>query len=282
MCCTVVLCDQRTSLCIYFQCNRITGFDHTFCHTADMSDFTAEHFYRIFYTELTLCSADITGISGLSTHSCIEWSLIHKNSTCLTICQCFYDLCLAGQNSYFRIMTETVISDKCSCNGRIDRIINRCICPHIVCYFSCVTCFGTLLFHRCLKTCLINRKSFFFQNFFGQIYRKSICVVQTECIFSGKNFLSFFFHLCLHISQNCKSLIDCLIEFFLFLCQYTENEFFFLFQFRITVFALVDDSFAQFRKEQSVDTKHFTMSCRTTDQTTKYIASALVGRHDTI
>ena len=149
-----------------------------------MSDFTAEHFYRIFYTELALCSADITGISGLSTHSCIEWSLIHKNSTCLTICQCFYDLCLAGQNSYFRIMAETVISDKCSCNGRIDRIINRCICTHIVCYFSCVTCFGTLLFHRCLKTCLVNRKSFFFQNFFGQIYRKSICVVQTECIFS--------------------------------------------------------------------------------------------------
>ena len=179
-------------------------------------------------------------------------------------------------------MAETVISNKCCCNGRINCIINSCICAHVVCYFSCFTCFGTLLFHSRLKAFLIDGKAFLFQNLFCQVYRESVSVVQTECIFSGKNFLSFFFHLCLHVSQDCKSLINGFIEFFLFLCQYTENELFFLFQFRITVFALMDNSLAQFCKEQSIDTKHFSMSCCTTDQTTKYIASALVGRHDTI
>ena len=179
-------------------------------------------------------------------------------------------------------MCQSVISDKLWCHRCINLIVNSCICPHIVCHFTGVTCFYSLLFHRSLKAFFINRISCFFQNFFCQIKWESICVIQFKRIFTGENRLSVCFHLVLHRNKDTESLINCLIKFVFFLCQYFKDKFFFLFQFRISVFWTFNYSRTQFCKEFSINSKKTSMTCRTSYKTAKHITSSLICRHNSI
>ena len=79
-----------------------------------------------------------------------------------------------------------------------------------------------------------------------------------------------------------KSLVDGFVELGLLVVQNVEDEIFFLFKFRISVFGAFDYACGKAGKEQSVNAKQTAMTCCTADQTAQYVASSFVGRHDSI
>ncbi len=231
-----------TKFCIYNQFNFLTGMDHAGYHMSDMSVFTAQKLYGILYLEYAVRSTDLSLIALLTAHRCIERSFLYDNGSCIPIGKCLHDLSLSRHNRNFGSICQILVSDKFRCDGRINLLVNSCICTHVVCHFTGTSGFLSLFFHASLKLVLIIGKSFFFKNLFGQIYRESVSIVKFECIGTGKFLLAVFLHLIHQVRQNGKSLIDGLIEFFFFLCQNLKDKLFLLFQFRISILALIDDS----------------------------------------
>ena len=75
-----------------------------------------------------------------------------------------------------------------------------------------------------------------------------------------------------------KSLVDGFVELGLLVVQNVEDEVFFLFKFRISVFGAFDYACGKAGKEQSVNAKQTAMTCCTADQTAQYVAlPSLVG-----
>ena len=177
MCCTVVLLSVSSCSFIHFQGNSFACGDHTGFHMTYMSEFTAAKLDGVFYYELTVCSFDHTCISDLSTHSCVEWSLLCKDSSFLSFHQGVYDLCLCCKDCYFGIKGKMIVSYEFCCNLYIDIIIYSCVSTHIVCHFTCRTCFVSLLFHTFLEACLVNIISFFLKDLFCKIHRESVSII---------------------------------------------------------------------------------------------------------
>ena len=142
-----------------------------------------------------------------------------------------------------------------------------------------------LLFFLCLfKAFLVISQTLFFQNLTGQINRESVSIVQTERILSGREpFVHVCFHLCFHISQNRKTLIDGLVEVGLFLCDYVKDHILsFLpvpdnrpWKHRLRYWPDLPGSFPSMPRS-------LPWRACTAQQTAEYISSALVGRHDTV
>ena len=99
--CTVVLGSACTACSVYFQSHHIAGLDHAFGHMSYMANLSAQQFDGILYLELRVAKGNDTFISFLTTHGSIERSLLREDGSYLTVSQCFHDLCIRGQNSYF-------------------------------------------------------------------------------------------------------------------------------------------------------------------------------------
>ena len=121
------------------------------------------------------------------------------------------------QITYVNVMR--VVANKGRGDCRIKRLINSRVCAHIVGRLPGFSRHLTLLLHRCIKAVLVNGEPFFLKDFFCQVDREAIGIVQAERVLAIHYSLSFCRHLFFQIRQNCKSLIDRLIEFVFFLRQ---------------------------------------------------------------
>ena len=174
---------------------------------------------RVFYCKFSVSRGDYTLVAFLTAHCAIERSCIYNNCTLVAICQCFHHFILCGQRADSGNRFQFVVTNKGRGDCRIKRLINSRICAHIV---GCLPCFSrhlTLLLHRCIKAVLVNGEPFFLKDFFCQVDREAVGIVQAERILAIHYSLSFCRHLFFQIRQNCKSLIDRLIEFVFFLRQ---------------------------------------------------------------
>ena len=241
--CRMVCTGLCAKVCIYHHFHFLAGMDHAGHHMPDMSVFTAQKLNRILYLKYAVCRTDLSLIALLAAHRCIKRCLFYNNSSRIAVRKCLHDLGLCRHNRNFRSICQILVSDKFCCDGRINLLVNRCIRTHVVCHFTGTSGFLPLFFHTGLKLVLIIGKALFFKDFFGQIYRESVSIVKFECIGTGKFLFAVFLHLLHQVRQNGKSLIDGLIEFLFFLCQNLKDKFFLLFQFRISILALIDDSF---------------------------------------
>ena len=241
--CRMVCTGLCAKFCVYNQFHFLAGMDHAGHHMPDMSVFTAQKLNRILYLKYAVCGTDLSLIALLAAHRCIKRCLFYNNSSRIAVRKCLHDLGLCRHNRNFRSICQILVSDKFCCDGRINLLVNRCIRTHVVCHFTGTSGFLPLFFHTGLKLVLIIGKALFFKDFFGQIYRESVSIVKFECIGTGKFLFAVFLHLLHQVRQNGKSLIDGLIEFLFFLCQNLKDKFFLLFQFRISILALIDDSF---------------------------------------
>ena len=163
----------------------ITGLEHTFCDTSDMTNLVTEHFNGIFYHKFTIRAGDDTGIGMLTTAGSIEWCFFHKDGTNLSVGQCFGNFCFCSHNCDPGITNILFITNKSGGNGRINRFVYGYICTHVIGFFSCTSCFHTLLFHTCGEAFFVDGNSFFHEDFFGQIQWESVGIVKLKCIFAG-------------------------------------------------------------------------------------------------
>ena len=113
-------------------------------------------------------------------------------------------------------MLQIMISYKLGSDRRIDLLINRLLCSHIVCLFSRFTRLFLLLLHELLKTFLIHGTALLLQDLCGDVQRESIGIIKLECIGTGKLLLALGSHSLLHLIQDCNSLIDRLVELLFF------------------------------------------------------------------
>ena len=247
-----------------------------------MAVFSAAEFDGIFYFEYTICSFDDTAVAFLTAHGSVERSFLYENGSLLAFHQRFCNLSLCRQNGYFGGILQMIVSGKLSCYGRVDLIVNGCISTHVVCYFTARSCTLSLLFHCCMETVLVDAVALLLEDLFGQIQRESVGIVQFECILSVQNFFAFALHFFFELGEDMKSLVDGFVELGLLVVQNVEDEVFFLFKFRISVFGSFDYACGKAGKEQSVNAKQTAMTCCTADQTAQYVASSFVGRHDSI
>ena len=73
---------------------------------------------------------------------------------------------------------------------RIDLVIYRSVCSHIVGGLTGTSCFRTLLFHCCTEAFLVHAAAFLLEDLFGQIQREAVGIVESERVFSIESGLS--------------------------------------------------------------------------------------------
>ena len=101
MCRTVVLLGIFSCIFVYFQGYGLTCGDHAGLHMSYMAEFAATELDGVLNNKLAICCLDHTDIAFLSTHGCIERSLLYKYGTLLSLCKRIHDLCLCSKDSYF-------------------------------------------------------------------------------------------------------------------------------------------------------------------------------------
>ena len=190
-------------VCINTQCHLITGTEHSLCNNTDMCNFGSCNMECILYFKSACSSFNDSHVSDLSTHCTIKRCLVGNDCTCHSIRQCFGYLVLCivfcciklCHGNYFCFGNCFVVSDISRIHRRIHLLINCCIGAHIIRCFTCFTCRILLLLHSSIERRFIHGNIFFFQNFFCQIKRKSIGVVQLKCIFARQHAFTTIFQL---------------------------------------------------------------------------------------
>ena len=205
-----------------------------------MTEFATAEFDGVLNNKFTVCSLDHTGITFLSTHCCIERSLLYKYGTLLSLRERIYDLCFCGKDSNLGIKGKMIVADEFCCYVYIDIIVYGCVCTHIVGYFTGSTCLDSLLFHCLLEAFLVNAVAFLLKNLFCKVKRESVRIIKLECVVTGKGLFTCFFHILFHVGKDAKSLIDSFVELILLICEYTEDELFLLLKLRISGFGALN------------------------------------------
>ena len=177
MCRTVVLLDIFSCSNIYFQRNGLSLGNHARFHISYMTEFAAAKLDGIFYDEFAICSLDHTGISNLTSHSCIERCFLYENSTLLSFHQGIYDLSFCGKNSNRRFKGKVIVSNKLCGNRSIDLVIYSSVSSHIIGYLTGGTCFLSLLIHSSLEAFLVDLVALLLKDLLGQIKRESIGII---------------------------------------------------------------------------------------------------------
>ena len=252
---TVVSRGKRPFLCVNFKRNFVSHFDHAFCHNTDMSDLSTEQLNGIFYFKFTFRGADIPCVSLLTAARRIKRCLIYKHSALLTFGERVCELVLRGEYCYIRLPCQIVISDKGACHTRVNGFVYCHVSAHVVRHFTRVSRGRPLDFHGSLKSFFIHIHSLFFQDLFCQIQREPISIIETERIIAVQCLLTLCLHVCDHIREDAKALVDSLVKLFFLFCDHFEDELFLFFQLRISVLRAFDHSLSQFRKETFVDTQ---------------------------
>ena len=131
MCCTVVSFCKCTVLCINFKSCYVTDLDHSFYNMSNMSNLCSCKVNTIFYNKLSVGCTDHTLVSFLSTHCCIEWSLLNDDCSLLSVRKCINNLCLCCKSCDLRIKCQIIISNKFCLKCCIQLIVYRNL-------FSCI------------------------------------------------------------------------------------------------------------------------------------------------
>ena len=145
-----------------------------------------------------------------------------------------------------------------------------------------VTCLLLLAVHRLLEGRLINGEALLLEDLLRIIEREAIGIIKLERILAGKLMRTACGELRLHLLEDRHALLVGLLELLFLRLDNAQDEVLLLFKLRITVLRGLDDTACQRRQEGATDAELTSMTYGTTDDTTEYIATAVVGRHDTI
>ena len=147
---------------IYSKSNCIASFEHTLCHSSNVANLAAFKLDCCINLKFALRSCDITFITFLTTHCCIEYCLINDNCSLISFWKSFYNIFFCCKNCYLGIIRQLVISNEFTCDSWINLIIYSCISTHIVSCLTSLTCFLTLLIHTFNEAVFINSYVLFF------------------------------------------------------------------------------------------------------------------------
>ena len=256
--------------------------EHAFCHDSHMAYLAALKMYGILYLKGAVFIGNNTCISLLAAHGSVKRGLLHDDGTLLSVCKGLYQLVFRGQYSHPGISRQSVITNKFSGNRRIDGLVYSHVGTHVIGSLAGLSGLFLLFLHGSGKAVFIHGAASLFQNFLGEIQRESIGVIQLESIGSGKTLISGFLHLILHLTQDAKSLVNGLVELFLFLGQYLKNHGLLFFQLRIAVLGQFDDCLGKTGQEPAFNPQLSPMAGSTAQEAAQHIAPSLVGRHDSV
>ena len=291
----VVTAGRHVILLIDLQGHGIAELQHPLAHHTDVGDLVAADMLRGCHLERGLAAElDHTGITDLATHGAVERGLRCDDRAMLTIGKCLYDgiLCISiirceGNHRHdLRIRLELVVADEAACDRRIELIIyGRCVAA-VICHLTrsetIVTCLLLLAVHRRLEGCLIDGEALLLEDFLRVIEREAIGIIKLERILTGKLMRTACGELRLHLLEDLHALLVGLLELLFLRLDDAQDEVLLLIKLRITILRGLDDTACQRRQEGATDAELTSMTYGTTDDTTEYVATAVVGRHDTV
>ena len=277
--CAVVSGRSHTQFHVDACASHFAYLYQTFCHFTHVCDFAANNFYAVSYFHNACFCFDHTLVTYLTAAFCVERCSIQEYRYCIASLCCFCNGFVCNQCNDFCVCHIIYIITSESCFQFYGQfVVNGFCCAHVVGFCSCGTCTFFLCFHFCCESVFVDFHAFFCQDFFCQVNRETICVVQTEGFFTGHDFFAgsfHFFHVCF---QDFHTFVDGLIEAVFFDGQDFEDVILFFHQFGISFAAASDYGFGQFSQKFAFDAQQFAMTSRTTQQTTQYIATTFVGR----
>ena len=140
-----------------------------------------------------------------------------------------------------------------------------------------------LIRHALTETFHIRGFSVLCQDFFSELNRESVGIVQLKCQFAGKNLLALGIHIAHIVVQNGETVRQGFGELGLFVPDDFLDVFLLLHQFRISATGYLNHLIGQFCQEVIlIDSENHSVSCRTANQSPKHITATLVARQDTV
>ena len=278
----VVFAGKSAVVGTYRQSHVFSHLEHAFCHNAHMAYLAALKVYGVFYLKGAVFIGDNTCISLLAAHGSVKRGLLHDDGTLLSVCKGLYQLVFRGQDRHPGISRQPVITNKFSGNRRIDGLVYSHVRTHVIGSLAGLSGLFLLFLHGGGKAVFIHGAASLFQNFLSEIQRESISIIQLECIGSGKTFVPGFLHFILHLTQDAQSLVNGLVELFLFLRQYLKYHGLLFFQLRIAVLGQLDYGLRKTGQEPAFNPQLSPMTGSTAQETAEHIAPSLVGRHDSV
>ena len=270
--------DAAAALCIYLCSNGISGIEAAFGNSTDMHEVTFVVFLGIFNGEYIVAVYNDAGITDLTTGFAVEGGLVENQSCTLTFFNAVCDVAVTDNCQNGSFLSQSLITGKFGCiqSSQVDGIG----APSAD-IFSCFSCTNALFIHQTGEFFLVDGDVLFAQNFAGQIDWEAEGIVQTECIFTGKN-TALTVKGSDQLLELFHTLVDGLLETF-FLCFDNLYDVIFVFtQFRICTFVFLDNSSCYFMQEGALNAEQSAMTCSTAEQSSQNVASAFIGRKNTV
>ena len=254
-----------------------------FCHFTHVCCFAADNFHTVCDFNQTVCCFDHTMVTHLTAAFCVERCFIQEHCHAVaSLCACCHFV-ICYQSDHFRIGNFChIIACKYSCQICRQFVIYSFSSAHVVGFASCCSCTVFLCFHFSRKCIFVNAHACFFQNFFCQIDRETVGVIQTEGFFAAHHCLTGSFHFFHILFQDFHTIVDGFIEGVFFQRQDLEDVFLFVNQFGVSFTAASDHGFGQFRQEFALNTQQFAVTSRSSQQSSQHVAAAFVGRQNTV
>ena len=175
MSCCVVSCCSISCWLVDTQSYFITNVQFAFNHSDLVSEYTLELLNFCNFC-LAVVVVDSTDIECLSAGFSIEWSLVKYNSADFTGTDACQRLFVPEHSFDFAFTHNFCVTDE-FCFAFEYEISCSFIPAGIIFAFLSCSCFFFLFFHVSLEAFDINFEALFFQDFFCQFQRESVCVM---------------------------------------------------------------------------------------------------------
>ena len=199
VCGRVVSGRELSVLLIHGERHLIAYLEHSLCDSSHMAYLASLELDCILYLKGAVLCGDHADICLLSAHGGVEGGFLHNNRSVLSVRQSLHKLVLRGEYGDLRLMHQPVVPHKLCGDSRIDGLVNRHVCSHIVCGLSGCPGRILLLLHAGSKALLVYGEVSLLQNLLGQIHREAVGVIELERVLAGEYLLTLLCHLRLHL-----------------------------------------------------------------------------------
>ena len=277
--CGMVTSDIHLACLVYSKGNSVTYSNSAFGYGTDHNNSAVRQLFGNIYSDNAGRSGNSTDIAQLAAALSMESGNVADNSNISAVSSVFNRLCVMRRIHLHNLSFGCSFVNLQLSNIDAAGVINNRTTFFIV---ACFTRHFTLNLQRSVEAFFIHSHAGFFQNFFSQFPGEAKGIVQLESSCTVEHGFVFSLQLFNLLVQQLAALFQSAQEAGFFHFHNLFDEVSLLYQVGVSVTEHADNNVNSTGQEHLVDTQQTSVTDSTAQDTAQYIATAFVGRKNTI